>query len=315
MGSKASKAKRPTPVIIPGIPHDTLPIPPRDTVSAPLQDTIPIIPLDIINEILDHLATDFRTLRACALVSRSWIQPCQRLLFHTARFTPTSAFQWLQTFPVRDESPAHHVRDLLLGVGQVDGIPEKFFGCIPWFTAVERLFLTGYGGGLLRYRGPSLGYVWFPPLWEPYFWNIPRSVTSLTIETGAVTLMQVRDIMAQLPNLNDLMLSGFAKEDGRKWPGIGTILKGRFGGRLMVRGASVSEDIINLLLEIPSGLHFVELKIECSQNRLPSSAVRLAEACGKTLVKLSHDVTFYSKSYPFPLVRLVLDTDVASRYR
>ena len=116
-----------------------------------------------------------------------------------------------------------------------------------------------------------------------------------------VRLVQVRDIMAPSPNLDDLKLSGtYVSPDRRELSGIGKAPKGRFGGRLVLCGACVGEDTINMLLDIPSGLRFVELEICCTQNRLPSSAVRLAEACGKTLVKLSHTVGLKCKSYPFP---------------
>jgi len=316
MGSKVSKAKRPTPtktevVIIPRIPQDAVLIPPWDTVPIPLQGTIPIIPQDtlpiipratiptiphdIINEILDHLASDsdLQSLRACTLVSKSWVQLCQRHLFHTALFTPANAYKWLKTFPSQEESPARHVRDLCLQIGEPARIPEKFFECIPWFTDVDRMSLLGYGGA-------PLGYGRFSPLWEPLFWKLPRSVTSLTIRTGAVTLLQVRDIMAQLPNLDDLVISGLGEMDRRTLPGIGTALKGRFCGRLMLRDACVVEDVINMLLEIPSGLRFAELEIHCTRSCLPSSAIRLAEACGKTLVKLLHRVSLQRKSNPVP---------------
>ena len=282
-------------------PPDTVPIPPRDTVPVPPQDIIPIIPEDttpgiphdIINEILDYLARDFRSLRACALVSKPWAQPCRRHLFHSTLITPANAYNWLKTFPVQEDSPAHYVKDLSLEIGQVSRIPEKFFECIPWFTDVDRISFLGHGG-------VPLGFGRFSPLWEPSFWKLPRSITFLTIHTGVVTLVQVRDIIAQLPNLDDLELSGFAKEGSKQLRATGTVLKGRFGGRLMLGGPSVGEDIINMLLEVPSGLRFVELKFDCRQNRLPPSAVRLAEACGKTLVKLSHTVRLHCKSYPFP---------------
>jgi len=298
MGSKASKSKRPTltetkRAIIPRIPQDTIPIPPQDGAPTPPRDTIPIIPHDIINEIFDHLASDsdFQSLRTCALVSRSWHQPCQRHLFHTAVFTPTSARKWLEMFPVREESPACHVRDLRLRIGEAARIPEKFYECIPWFTDVDRMTFSGHVGVPLGYGGYSSSPA-------PSLWQLPRSVTSLTINTGVVTLVQVRDIMAQLPNLDDLaFLDSLAEVDRRKLPGIGTVLKGRFGGRLMLRDAD--EDVVNMLLEIPSGLHFVELEIYCTHNRLPSSAIRLAEACRKTLVKLSHTAGYHCKSYPF----------------
>ena len=283
MGSKVSTAKRSTP-------------PKTKAVTAPVisRDTIPVIPHDIINEILDHLAGDsaFRSIRACALLSKSWVQPCRYHLFHTALFTPASAREWLKTFPIREESPAHYVKDLRLRMGHGPRLPEEFFECIPWFTEVDRMSFLGYGAAPLGYRtSPSPG---------PSFWRPPRSVTSLTISTAVVTLVQVRDIVAQLPNLNDLVLSGFDEPKRSKLPGIGTVLKGRFGGRLMLSDECVSEGVINMLLEIPSGLHFTEMKIHCTQNPLPSSAVRLAEACGETLVRLSHTVSFHGKSYLFP---------------
>jgi len=291
MGSKVSKAKRPTFAKTKAV---TIPIIPQDKVPIIVQDTISMIPHDIIIEIFDHLASDsdLRSLQACALVSKPWVQPCRYHLFHTVIFTPASAREWLKMFPVQEASPAYHVRDLCLQIGEEYPIPEKFFECIPWFTDASRMTLSGYGGFPLEYGG-------FSPLREPSFWKIPRSVTSLTINTGAVTLVQVRDIMAQLPNLNDLELSGYLAEvDRGKLPGIGTILKGRFGGRLMLREAS--EDIINMLLEIPSGLRFVELEIHCARNRLPS-AIRLSEANGATLVKLSYTANFYCGSYRFRL--------------
>jgi len=167
------------------------------------------------------------------------------------------------------------------------------------------------------YGGVPLGYGQFSSLWEPACWKLPRSVTSLTIGTDVVTLVQVRDIMAQLPNLDDLELSGpLAPVDRRKLPGIGTVLNSSFCGRLtLLRGTSVSEDVINMLLETPSGLRFAELEIHCTQDPLPSSVIELAEACGKTLVKLSHSVGFRCKFYPFQLaVVRATNTDTISRY-
>jgi len=59
--------------------------------------------------------------------------------------------------------------------------------------------------------------------------------------------------------------------------------------------------VTNMLLEIPTGIHFTELQMERSRNFL-SSNVRLLEACGHTLVRLSYMVDsehkFYSFSWP-----------------
>ena len=167
MDSKTSKAKRPTTVKSEAV-------------------IIPRISQDVIDEILDHLATDsdssgalpssehlpfseseaelqpilacaFVSLQACALVSRSWAQSCRRHLFHTVFFTSRNTRRWFKTFPVPRESPAHHVRDLRIWIGgDTRGVPERFFEHTPWFGNVEELSLLGHGG-IRPYRNLRFG--------------------------------------------------------------------------------------------------------------------------------------------------------------
>jgi len=129
-------------------------------------------------------------------------------------------------------------------------------------------------------------------LQAPSFLRLPHSVTSLTIVADTVTLVHVRDIMAQLPNLDDLSLSGsLVAVDRRSSPGIETVPRGRFGGKLRLIQGYADESVVNMLLEVPTGLHFTEVDIRGIHECLLST-VRLAEACGKTLVKLSYAVSF-----------------------
>jgi len=249
---------------------------------------IPRIPQDIIDEILDHLAadSDIRSLKTSVLVSKPWVQSCRRHLFHTVLFTSTDVDRWLETFPVSGESPARYVRHLRIWIGGDSGVPERFFEHTSQFTGAERVSLLGHSG--------------LPCPLRPSFWRLPQSVTSLTIETSVVTLVQVRDIMAQLPNLDELLLSGpLATADRRGLPGIGTVLKGKFGGKLSLIDGHADEGVINMLLEIPSGLCFTEVRIHCTHERL-LPAVRLAEACSKSLMKLLYTVTLHCKPTPSP---------------
>ena len=273
MDSKTSEAKHPTTV--------------KTEVAI-----VPRVPQEIIDEILDHLAADIsdfnstvRSLRSCALVSKSWIPLSRRLLFHTIIFAPEDTARWLKMFPVPEESPAHHVRDLHLLVGGRNSVPEQFFEYTPWFTNVERMVLSGDGG--------------LQPLWIPSSWRLPQSVTSLTVKADTVTLALLQVIMGRLPNLDDLSLSGsILAADRRTTPGVKTVLRGRFGGRLRLIEGYASEDVINTLLEIPGGLHFTEVQIRSTRECLPPT-VRLAEACAKTLVKFSYTTSFLCKSRPF----------------
>ena len=246
---------------------------------------IPGVPQEIVDEILDHLATDssFRALRACALVSKSWVPSCRRHLFYTARFTSRDMDRWLKSFPAPEESPAHHVRELRVRIVGDHCVPERFFEYARWFMNVK-MSLLGSGG--LCQRRPSL-------------WKLPQSVTSLTINMDVVTLVQLRDIMAQLPSLDNLSLSGSpVPVDRSALLGVGTTLRGRFGGKLLLRDGCAHKDVADVLLGVPTGLRFTEVDIRCMPECLLST-VRLVEACGKTLVKLSYMITSHGKSHPF----------------
>ena len=248
---------------------------------------VPIIPQDIIDEILDHLATDagFRSLRTCALVSKSWAPSCRRHLFHTIDFTSKNMDRWLKTFPIPDQSPAHDVRDLRIWIRR---IPEKLLEHTVHFKNVHRVSLVGLG------IAPGFQF--------PSLWRLPQSVTSLTIVAGAITLAEIRNIMAQLPNLDDLSLPGpLGPVDRSELLGNGTDLRGRFGGKLILRNVRYANRyIVNMLLEIPTGLRFTEVNIHCARESL-HSIVTLVGACCKTIVKLSHTVNFYGKFHPFSL--------------
>jgi len=73
--------------------------------------------------------------------------------------------------------------------------------------------------------------------------------------------------------------------------GIGTVLRGEFGGQLQLLRLKrhADTDVMNMLLEVPTGLHFAEVHILGVYECLPPT-VRLAEACGKNLVKLTYSV-------------------------
>jgi len=256
------------------------------------------VPQDIIDEILDYLFTGsfadgslygstITSLQACALASKSWVQPCQRHLFCIVEFTSGNVDRWPKTFPVSEESPAHHVRDLRVWMGGKDCAPERVFEFTQCFSELEKISLIGYG--------------WAPPSRTPSLWKLPHSITTLFVNTDAITLVQVRDVTVQLPNLDSLTLLGtLAAMDRRELTGIGTALRGRFGGKLILYSEDDCKDIINMLLEILSGLHFTDAWIYYKREHLLST-VRLVEAFSQTLVRLSHKLASQGKSRHFSL--------------
>ena len=70
-----------------------------------------------------------------------------------------------------------------------------------------------------------------------------------------------------------------------------------FHGRLRLPYAS--EDPVNVLLEIPTGLHSTEIQVHNDPNCLLQTA-RLVEACSKALMKLSYMVSSIVSLPPSP---------------
>ena len=137
------------------------------------------------------------------------------------------------------------------------------------------------------------------PLWMPPLWRLPQSVTSLTIGADLISLAQIQDIMAQLPNLDDLSLSGcILKLDMGVPIEIGTDLRGRFGGQLRLLEGYAADDAIHMLMNIPTGLHFTKVQIIGTFQHL-FSIVRLVEACGKNLARLSYTISAHRESHHF----------------
>ena len=90
--------------------------------------------------------------------------------------------------------PGYHVWNLWLLLTGCRSVPRQFFERIQWFTILKRINVLSNGGNRPR---RMLSFVGFP-----------ESVTSLDVNAIAITILQLRDAMVQLPNLNNLTLSG-----------------------------------------------------------------------------------------------------------
>ena len=264
-----------------------------DTTAVPVE-----IPQDIIEETLSHLgssedeAVSRFALLSCSLVSKSWVTPCRRYLFRTITLSEKYMKNWIETFPVPEKSPAHHARKLRFWYTWPSGTPEGLFGYIPWFKNVREVAWGGHVGLQQLCRILSLG-------------NLSQSVVSLCIDMDLVTASQIRDVIEMLPNLYDLgLLGSFAAMGTNGSRGIGAAPKRKFGGQLELHGEYADADIINMLLEVPTGLHFTGVLI-CSPEACLLSAVRLAEACGENLTKLTYIVEDHGEFHPasFPGAR------------
>jgi hypothetical protein len=125
---------------------------------------------------------------------------------------------------VPEESPAHHVRDLRFSTGGCQGTPPRFF--------------VVYG----REEDDLVGAQRVSVVADTFFGGLQQSVTSLTIDIAAIALTQIRDVLMQVPSLDDLSLSGFLDTVERNTlPGMGTVLRG--GGGLVDNCGSLTDTL------------------------------------------------------------------------
>jgi len=201
---------------------------------------------------------------------------------------PHCRFDWVEHVQMAQCVPgprgeSHHVRDLRVRTGGIQWFPDEFFAHAPRFANVRKLSL--FGG--VDYLGSQLAS----------HWTLPESVTSLAIKaiTG-VSVVAIWDIIARLPNLDDLMLWGsFIPMDRSALLGVP---RGRLGGELVLCNVCGEGAEKKLLLDILTGFPFSKVEVRCAREHIPP-VIRLVGACSKTIVKLSLDVIFGGKYHPF----------------
>jgi hypothetical protein len=230
----------------------------------------PRLPHELFDEILDHLAKDTRTLQSCSLVAKSWIYPSRRHLFNTLFLTATDVTKWKKTFPNPEGSPAGHVRDLSFCFIQSD-VPIDFADRIPYFSNVRGLTL--------------IGRVATEPSFITALGQLPPTTRSVDITFSKLLPTHIVSVIQQLPNLENLSLMS-AEWDGAIPAGTGKLIQSRLNGKLRLRRKFAHSDILNMLMEVPTGPQFAEVEIrDASMNCFPA-ALRLVRACQDTLTKL-----------------------------
>ena len=231
---------------------------------------VPRVPQELIDEILDHLAKDTRTLHSCSLVAKSWIYPSRRHLFSTLFLTANDVTKWSKIFPNPEDSPAGHVRDLSFCFIHTD-VPINFAHRISYFSNVRGLTL--------------IGRVATDPSFITALGPLPPTTRSVDITFSRVLPTHIVSVIQQLPNLDNLSLMS-AEWDGAIPPGTGKLIRSRLSGKLRLRRKLAHCDLLNMLLEVPNGPQFAEVEIrDASMNCFPA-ALKLVNACQDTLTKL-----------------------------
>ena len=95
------------------------------------------LPPEILDLIVDHLHDDPTTLRACCLVSQSWIPRIRAHLFANVEFRPISSpiESWTRVFPDPSNSPAHYARNLSIGTTSISLFSTRSTDARKWICS------------------------------------------------------------------------------------------------------------------------------------------------------------------------------------
>ena len=236
-------------------------------------------PPEIFDLIIEYLYNDPTALKACCLVSRSWVPRTRKYLFADIRFHGGNSTirSWMETFPDPSNSPAHHTRHLR--------IREPLPGKSAWirsFHHVKKLLVSASDRG----TGETSLVV---------LHGLSPTIRSFHLVHSSIPPSEIFNLICSFPLLEDLAIrcrKGKSNIDG--W--VAPLTSPKFTGTL-----HLIEDIHStalLLLALPGGLHFTKIVIQLSVGDA-GSMTDLVSRCSDTLESLCVD---YISLRAFPSV-------------
>ena len=238
------------------------------------------LPPEILDLIVDHLHDEPTALRACCLVSKSWIPRTRIHLFDRVEFRLTGSYleSWMEAFPDPSNSPAHYVRILHLTHFKI--VTVAISDALPWVHSFNnivdlRVVTVGqhdYHVSFAQFRG------------------ISPTLKSLRLFYSFAPLSEVLDLICSFPLLEDLSLCSvqqpYTKENADEWNDTSTSPK--LTGSLLLSGSN--RNITRKLLDLPGGLRFSKIRVFCAIGG-SDLAKELVSVCSDTLESLC--VEFY----------------------
>ncbi|KAF9780909.1 hypothetical protein BJ322DRAFT_288496 [Thelephora terrestris] len=241
---------------------------------------LPFLPPEILDLIVDHLHNEPTALKACCVVSKSWIPRSRRHIFARVRLDAVKATEsWAKAFPDPSDSPAHYTRNFW-----VHGLRAVTADLLPWirsFRHLEELTMKMFGP-----RGVSLAQLH----------GFSLTLKSLHLTHFYVTVSEVIGLICSFPLLEDLSLSSKARDiraDGWATPSVSPKLT----GSLLLHGES--RYIIRGLSELLDGPHFSKIGVRCNAEDIDSRTITdLVSKCSETLETLY--LGYYTLNYVEP---------------
>jgi len=234
------------------------------------------LPPEILDIVVDHLHDQPTALRACCLVSKSWVPRSRIHLFALVEFTDTSAERWVYTFPDPLNSPAHYTRTLTICSNWLltdPGLDVARRICIFPFHNVAHLTLVCRPCGGLASLVP--------------FHGLSPAIRSLRLALPHTKRSEVFGLICSFPVLEDLDWFIFSYRNGvDEWipPSTSPSLTGSLELRSVVGGIS---PITRRLLDLPNGLNFTKIVLSCIDCETDfKSTTDLVSGCSDTLESL-----------------------------
>ena len=244
----------------------------------------PHLPVDILDQVIDHLCDAKPTLRDCCLVSKSWIPRTRRHLFADIKFqTRTDLKSWKETFPDPSTSPAYYAKSLSIGCPRlVTAVDAEPGGWIRGFSRVAHLVVSSQRllpvpGGLAVSFVPLHGF---------------SPVKSLHLDAFVIPFQQVFDLALSFPLLEDLTVRtcGAQINAGDDSDGLSTTVQlssiPAFSGSLRLSMVKGIGPIARRLLSSPGDIGFRELALTWDKEEDIALTAALVERCSLTLESL-----------------------------
>ena len=204
---------------------------------------------ELLDHIADHLHDKPATLRACCLVSKSWIPRTRRYLFFHVSFYSSEPFNsWMRTFPDPSNSPACYTRSLRLASLEV--LTVAVSDAFPWVRSFNRILELE-----VSTRGEGDGDISFTRLH-----GLSSTLKSLQLYYFFAPPPEVINFVCSFPALEPLSLCSpedLEREKCDDWDTPPT--SPRFTGSLFLHYND--RQITRKLPDLPGGLHFSNVSV------------------------------------------------------
>ena len=230
------------------------------------------LPPELLDLIVDHLRDEPIALKACCLISKSWVHRTRRHIFADIKFDGFSTFiqSWMRAFPDPSNTPAHYARSLwICDFKLVTAAVTDARSWVQSFRHLAHLGLSSHAE-LNHSQDPLV------PLQR-----LSPTLKSLYLQLYGTPPPEVFNLICSFPLLKDLRLAYFGGYDGiNVW---NTPTSPKFTGCLDLTGEVSS--ITRGLLNLPDGLHFSKIKVSCPYCHA-ESLTGLVSGCSDTLEDL-----------------------------